>query len=184
MKIKTVVALGDSITYGFPYTPNESWVEAMRRATGWSVVNAGIPGDTLLDMEERLERDVLRYEPQLVIVMGGTNDVYQGLSQLQLMNSFLRIMERLQERGSQIWVGLPLPVDDGIEGSLKIWREWLVSYTEREGIQLVEFFNDFVTAGGCIKEELLLDGCHPGLNGYEIMGQRIIRIIEENWAKI
>lgn len=174
MKYKTVVALGDSITYGYPYTPHQSWVEAMRQATGWQVINSGNSGDTLQDMAERLERDVLKFKPQIIIVMGGTNDVYQGLSQPQLQTAFLKIMKGLQEAGSEIWIGLPLPVADGTEGSLQLWRSWLTSYARAESLTLIDFYQDFITNQGQIREDLLLDGCHPSLKGYELMGKRII----------
>lgn len=64
------VALGDSITYGYPFTPQESWVEILRQRTGWKVINAGISGDTLGDMAGRLNRDVLVHNPQVVMLLG------------------------------------------------------------------------------------------------------------------
>lgn len=177
MEKKTVVALGDSITWGYPYGPDVSWVEELRRCTGWQVINAGICGDTLLDMAARLERDVLRYQPRLVLVMGGTNDVYQGFSQPQMQRAFLQIMEKLREAGCQVWLGLPLPVADYTEGSLKAWRQWLRSYAGEHNLLLVDFHQDFITEQGQIKEELLLDGCHPSREGYAVMGRRIKDII-------
>lgn len=177
MKQKKIVALGDSITYGYPFSQEASWVEALKQSTKWLVFNSGIPGDTLMDMADRLERDVLRYEPQVVIVMGGTNDIYQGFSRPQMEGFFLRIMENLKEAGIERWLGLPLPVTDGIERALQQWREWLLTYARKEGIKVIDFHQDFLDDQGNIKEELLPDGCHPNLQGYKIMGQRICNFI-------
>lgn len=41
--------------------------------TAVSVINAGICGDSIASMEKRLYRDVLRYEPDLVIINGSLN---------------------------------------------------------------------------------------------------------------
>lgn len=183
MESKTLVALGDSITYGYPYTPRESWVEILRRETEWRVINSGISGDTFNDMERRLEREVLSYKPQVVTLMGGTNDVYIGFSHLQIQRNFLSIMDSLLKDRVEVWIGLPLPVDDPAEGSLNNWRKWLTAYCREQNLILIDFHQDFIDAGGKIRTELLLDGCHPRRKGYEVMGKRIIKTLEELGVK-
>ncbi|RYF38657.1 MAG: arylesterase, partial [Comamonadaceae bacterium] len=42
----TVLALGDSITFGLGAAPQESYPEVLAQLTGWKVVNAGVSGDT------------------------------------------------------------------------------------------------------------------------------------------
>jgi len=170
---KIVVALGDSITYGWPFTPEVSWVEAINGFDGWQAINAGIPGDTLMDMADRLERDVLRYKPQAVTVMGGTNDFYHGFSQSQMQDSFTNIMRFLKEEDIEPWIGLPLPVTDSTERSLQKWRQWLKDYADGESLFVVDFYQDFINEQGKIKEKLLLDGCHPSMEGYRVMSARI-----------
>ena len=175
----TLVALGDSITYGFPYTPQYSWVEHIKKVTDWQVVNSGISGDTLDDMLMRLGRDVLAYRPDYVILMGGTNDFYIGMSQPQVRASFLAIMEALERERSKVLVGLPLPVDDMTEGALRLWRQWLRAYCDKRMLPVIDFYRDFIDGEGRIREELLLDGCHPRIKGYEVMGQRIIQTLRD-----
>ena len=74
-----VVALGDSNTYG-PGLPYEATfpalLEARLRSLGRSarVWNAGINGQTVLQGLERLERDVMQRQPNLVLVAFGLND--------------------------------------------------------------------------------------------------------------
>jgi lysophospholipase L1-like esterase len=41
-----VLALGDSLTYGYGAPPNAAWPVKLGELTGWQVENAGINGDT------------------------------------------------------------------------------------------------------------------------------------------
>lgn len=171
------VALGDSITCAYPFTPQESWVEILRQRTGWKVINAGISGDTLGDMAERLNRDVLIHNPQVVMLLGGANDVFQGMSQPQMEQSFLKIWENISEKGIDVWIGLPLPVYDYFERKLSVWRNWLINFSQQKKLIVVDFYQDFVAEEGRIRSELLVDDCHPTIQGYKIMGQRILKLI-------
>lgn len=175
----TLVAFGDSLTYGYPFSPSESWVEDLRRATGWKVINSGIPGDTWWDMLQRMERDVLGYKPDTVLAMAGTNDVYIGLSQSRIQESFTALMEALFREKVRVWLGIPLPVDDDCEGALSLWRNWMRQYAGEKGLLVVDFYRDFLDAAGNIRGELFLDGCHPSKKGYELMGKRILATLKE-----
>ena len=78
---RTVVVLGDSIAFGWTLDYAESYpsiVESLmnKDATGdgWRIINAGVPGDTVLMGLARYERDVQPFSPQAVIVQFGLND--------------------------------------------------------------------------------------------------------------
>jgi len=76
-----IVAFGDSIPYGWLLPYQQSYptiLEKRLRQThpDWKirVINAGVPGNTAVLGWMRLERDVLRYRPHLVLVGFGLND--------------------------------------------------------------------------------------------------------------
>lgn len=82
--ISTVV-LGDSITYqgatwsssvqGYTARGFWTWARVLSHQAIDVVHNAGKGGDTTTQMLARLATDVLDYDPQLVIIMGGINNI-------------------------------------------------------------------------------------------------------------
>ena len=64
------------------------------------VINAGISGSSAADGLCRLDRDVLRYSPDLAVVCFGLNDVNGGMEKLEEYGQTLEcIFRRLMERG-------------------------------------------------------------------------------------
>jgi len=79
---RTMVVLGDSITFGSGLAPELSYPSLLdqslnRRSQGslsWRVINAGVPGDTVLGAEMRYQRDVSCTQPDVLIIALGLND--------------------------------------------------------------------------------------------------------------
>jgi acyl-CoA thioesterase-1 len=70
---KTLVCFGDSLTAG---TIGASYVDILRAGLpGVRVVNAGVNGDTTLNLLRRLDRDVVPPRPDMVVLLVGLNDL-------------------------------------------------------------------------------------------------------------
>jgi len=122
----TLVFLGDSLTANFP---NRNYPALLDRALAWrfggkvKVVNAGIGGNNILQMAERLEKDVLARNPTHVFLFEGANDckrTYQpATSQLsdwvvpadKHEAAFRDIVSRLTERKVKVIVMTCAPGD-------------------------------------------------------------------------
>lgn len=77
-----IVAFGDSIPHGWGLSYAESYPAILERLLDEScpahnarVINAGIPGNTVVLGWQRLERDVLCWKPHFVLVGFGLNDI-------------------------------------------------------------------------------------------------------------
>jgi acyl-CoA hydrolase len=75
----SVVALGDSLTYGTGASPAASWPAVLAQRSGWQVENAGVPGETAAQACERLPGLVTTHRPALVLVLVGGNDFLRRL---------------------------------------------------------------------------------------------------------
>ena len=69
-----VVALGDSLTYGYGATPQTSYPAILGELTGWQVINAGVNGNISADVLAR-SAAVIAQNPDLVLLGVGGNDV-------------------------------------------------------------------------------------------------------------
>jgi len=80
-----IVAFGDSVTQGFTKANTieanvvyhqrlKEMLEQHYPLCTFSVINAGVAGFTAADSLARLERDVIRYQPDLVVISFGLND--------------------------------------------------------------------------------------------------------------
>jgi len=83
-----VIAMGDSVTYGFAVAEDETYPRvleaelAARGLTDVEVVNAGISGTTTYQGAVFLERDLLRLEPDVVLFAYMNNDRWESRGQV------------------------------------------------------------------------------------------------------
>jgi acyl-CoA thioesterase-1 len=116
----TIVALGDSNTQlTFHTQGRQNWVgllgEALFERYGagaFTLVNSGRCASTVRDALGRLDRDVLRFQPDLVIVALGMNDATRREAGLDAFAADAReLIRRIREAGgSEVLVCTPNPV--------------------------------------------------------------------------
>ncbi len=174
MQIK-VVCLGDSITYGFPYGPEASWVTMLNRNVEGEFINKGINGNTTSDMLNRFERAVIYYKPTHLILMGGINDVICGESLDRIKYNLKTMVEWAMKENIQIIMGMPTAIDmPSGENILRKLRTWIKQLADEKGLKVIHFERAFFDEKGSLRQELLLpDGGHPSERGYQEMYKQI-----------
>lgn len=115
----TVVALGDSLTYGTGATPETAYPAVLARLSRWQVINAGVPGDTSAEALARLPGLLRQHQPQLVIVSIGGNDFLRRLPEADTRTRIESICRQAQASGAQVLlVAIPRPSMAAALGSL------------------------------------------------------------------
>ncbi len=106
----TVVALGSSSTYGVGATaPDRTYPAVLGQRLGqlWptqavTVINSGVNGDTARLMLDRLDHDVLRHQPTLVVWQTGTNDLLRGVPLAEFLADVADGVARLRASGADV----------------------------------------------------------------------------------
>lgn len=94
-----MLALGDSLTFGYGANPGESYPAQLQKLTGWSVVNGGVSGDTSAQALSRLPA-LLARKPKLVIVGIGGNDFLRKVPEEQTRANIAKIIETVRRKTS------------------------------------------------------------------------------------
>ena len=107
----TIVFIGDSITdadrseitlkpYGYGYVNfAANWLLAKYPDYNIKIINTGISGNTIRDLKSRWEKDCLNYNPDIVSVLIGINDVWRyhtnRLEEAVFLEEYQLIYEKL-----------------------------------------------------------------------------------------
>lgn len=98
----TVLALGDSLTFGTGASAETSYPTVLAGLTGWNVVNAGVPGDTSAQALARLPALLAEHQPKLVIVSIGGNDFLRKLPESDTRTHVHAICKQALAAGAQV----------------------------------------------------------------------------------
>ena len=98
----TVLALGDSLTFGTGASAETCYPTVLAVLTGWNVVNAGVPGDTSAQALARLPALLAEHQPKLVIVSIGGNDFLRKLPESDTRTHVHAICKQSLAAGAQV----------------------------------------------------------------------------------
>lgn len=106
----TVLALGDSLTFGTGATPETAYPAVLARLTGWNVVNAGVPGHVAAQALERTAALLEEHKPALVLLCIGGNDLLRRGDEAAAKASIERIVQAVLAAGAQLLlIAVPRP---------------------------------------------------------------------------
>ncbi|MET0402489.1 MAG: arylesterase [Cystobacter sp.] len=116
---RTVLVMGDSLSAAYGLSPEEGWVAltAARMAKerpGWRVVNASVSGETTAGGASRIEGELARNKPEVVIIELGGNDGLRGLPLKQTRAHLEKMVGAAKAAGARVLlVGMRMPPNLG-----------------------------------------------------------------------
>lgn len=93
-----VVALGDSLTFGYGAESHQAYPVHLAAKTGWQIDNAGVNGDTTANVLARMDA-VVAVQPALVLLGVGGNDVLRRVDKVETKQNLNDILTRLKTSG-------------------------------------------------------------------------------------
>jgi lysophospholipase L1-like esterase len=179
---RRVVFMGNSITQGWAPLFDSLF-------PGKPYVGRGISGQTTPQMLVRFRQDVIALKPQVVVILGGTNDIAgnTGPSTLEMIEDNLASMTELAKaNGIRVVIVSVLPAADypwkrGIEPAPKIiaLNAWLKQYAASAGAVYLDLHSAMDDGRGGMRPELSGDGVHPNAVGYALMAKLTAPAIEQ-----
>lgn len=139
---KTIVAFGDSIT------DYKGWVAMLEGEFGCEVINSGVAGNRTTHALERIQKDVLDYNPDLVIINFGMNDqaidpaTGTNLTPIeQYEANYRNIIKQVQDTGAEI---ILVAVHDVCKSKYGATTVPYYDRTDDEGVTYVDRYNEVV----------------------------------------
>jgi lysophospholipase L1-like esterase len=127
-----IIFLGDSITQagvdakGYVTLIKKTLAEK-HKDLGIEVIGAGISGNKVPDLQKRLEKDVLKKKPTLVVIYIGINDVWHGetnpkngTSKDKFEEGLKEIISKIKAAGSNVLLCTPTVIGEKTGGSNKL----------------------------------------------------------------
>lgn len=183
----TILCLGDSLTEGYGLDRSQAYPARLQEkidALDWdfTVVNAGLGGDTTAAALRRLDWLLQRRIDVLILALGG-NDGLRGHPVTEIRKNLGAIILRATSRNPQLKVvvaGMQMPPNYGtqyVRGFQALFPQVAASH----GALLIPFLLEGV--GG--RPELNFpDGIHPNRRGQEIVARNVWKVIEPMLRKL
>jgi lysophospholipase L1-like esterase len=180
------LAFGDSITYGMGSSSDgpdtgypkllEEKLKSLYRGPIKSI-NRGNPGETTYGGAKRFEQEVIANNPNLILLMEGTNDEYFGIPYDDTENNLRSMVEIALYYGKKIIIGTIPPVISNSyvnrsdqEARIEAFNPRIYTIAEDYGIPVAQVFESITSVPDW--ENLLMDQLsanHPNDAGYEVV---------------
>jgi lysophospholipase L1-like esterase len=212
LRISSIVAFGDSLTAGVTSSviptsvqlePNSSYpaqlLELLNQRYGAQtirVTNAGVPGERAADAISRFQSELGRLQPDVVLIMEGTNDLdpdsmTPGLRGAEAIEA---MVQDARSRGvDSILATIPPQrgASRGTEPLVSPYNDIMRQIAVRQGVPLVDV-HQIISVGQCLGAGALVLSClgdddlHPTGQGFGLIAnaffQRLMELYEAQGA--
>ena len=199
-----IVCFGDSITGIYYHTGSKraypDMLEiALERAypqANVKVINAGKSGDITSGALERMEKDVLIHQPNLVTVMFGMNDMKvvnrtaenpDGTGRVpigEFHNNLVEIINRCRQVGAEVILCGQNSINDSPERNNKNLLRYIAEIErvgKEQSVPVIDFYPVYkkIRDGSTLEWMLLMsdNDIHPNMNGHRLFAERIAEAI-------
>ena len=169
----TVLAFGDSLTFGTGAADTESYPAALQRLIGRKVIAAGVPGETSQEGVARLPEALDEFKPQLLILCHGGNDFLRKLGEQNAAANVRNMVKLARGRGiAVVLIATPKP------GLMPSAPEFYAGIAKEFGIPLEDGVLKKVLTDNALKSDLI----HPNAKGYARIAEAVAQLLKSAGA--
>jgi lysophospholipase L1-like esterase len=198
---KKIIFFGDSITQlgeapgGYiPMMQEMLAKEGMDNQ--FELVGSGISGNKITDLYLRLEDDVLKKNPSIVVIYIGINDIWHkqlngsGTEIMKYAQFYEAIIKKIQAAGIKVVVCTPSVIGERKDfsneqdGDLNNYSNWLRYYAKTNNIPCVDLRTSFLNYLIANNEKnidkglLTADRVHLNLNGNQLVAEEMWKVLK------
>ena len=172
----SILAFGDSITYGYGESTQESYPYLLSQLTNNRVINAGLNGDTSRDGLQRLPALLEDSSIKLILLCFGGNDILQKQPLSELRDNLKTMILMAKAKNiNVVLISVPKVSLLGLS-SLDLYS----TVADEENIDLMDDVLVHVLSRSSLKNDYI----HPNAKGYKYMADEIYAHLKsENWIQ-
>lgn len=187
------LAFGDSITYGRcgpkeplpntcpPYTVRlEELLRARYTQQNFSIINVGLQGETADDGEDRLPGVLNEINPEVLLLMEGTNDLNQGEAFVSdALEALGSMIDMALNRGIKVFIATIAPIAPGGTSSSTIplvapFNAEIRNLAAQKGVPLVDVY---AALNADLPRFYAGNDLHPTADGHRVIGETFYAVI-------
>lgn len=169
---KTILVLGDSLSAGYGIDVKQGWVNLLQQRLDQQypkkhkVVNASVSGETTSGGLARLQKLLITYKPDVVVIELGGNDGLRGQPPQMIQKNLAQLVQLSQKQKATVLLfGMKIPPNYGSAYSNAFENNYKV-VSQQYKIKLLPFFLEGVAGQKALIQN---DQIHPNAKAQPIM---------------
>ncbi len=168
-----ILAFGDSLTFGFGANKTQSYPTRLSKLIDIPVINAGVNGELSAAGVTRLKRLLNTYNPQLLLLCHGGNDILQKGDLNKMADNLSAMITLAQNKGIQvILIAVPR-----VSLLLSAAQQYQQVADEKQVVIDNELLAELLK-----QPALRSDLVHLNASGYQQMAENIARLLRTHGA--
>ncbi len=199
-KKKKIVFFGDSITQGGAMpggyiTIMNDMLKQRGEADKYELIGAGIGGNKVYDLYLRMDEDVIKKKPDIVVIWVGVNDVWHkalfgtGTDPEKFEKFYAAIIKKLQDRKIKVYLCTPAVLGEKTDSTNEMdpdmnkFSNIIRKLAKDHKCGLIDLRNDFLqyelenNKENKEKGILTVDGVHPTLQGHHFVAEKMMEAL-------
>lgn len=183
------VCIGDSLTFGYGVSRKDRWSETVRKELNIELINRGVNGDTTAGMLSRSYEDAIKSKPDIVIIMGGTNDFICGRSEERVEENISALCQEAAMNNIIPIIVIQPPIAEEIakrfwnphvdygkaNSSIKNYRKWVIDNKVSTNVNYIDIYKTILELCNTQnKKEYYIDGIHLTEKGHNVIAKLVI----------
>ncbi len=169
----TVLAFGDSLTFGTGAKEEASYPAVLARLSQLNIVNAGVPGEITEQGLLRLEQLLEAQQPELLLLCHGGNDFLRKLNREKTINHLKAMIQLAKQRSIPVLL-IAVPKLGLLLASDPLYEE----IAKEEKLVLENDIIATVLSNTAMKS----DTVHPNAKGYALIAESIYHLLQKHGA--